>query len=75
MTVAQKVEMDAKLEASKDNAIDGDTYTVAKGDSLWKISVRAYADGYKWTEVAKANNISILNSDRIEVGMELKLPR
>ncbi len=60
----------AKSELPK---IEGDTYTVVKGDSLWNISLRAYADGYKWSEVAKANNLTHPNS--IEVGQVLKLPR
>ncbi len=55
------------------NSITGDSYTVAKGDNLWSISVRAYADGYKWVEVAKANNLS--NPNVINAGQVLKLPR
>lgn len=55
--------------------IDGDSYTVAKGDHLWSVAVRAYGDGYKWVEIAKANNISITKASYIEVGQVLKLPR
>lgn len=54
-------------------SITGDTYKVEKGDSLWKIAIRAYGDGYKWPEIAKVNNL--INPDYIEVGQELKLPR
>ena len=36
--------------------ITGDNYAVAKGDTLWNISVRAYGDGYQWVEIASANN-------------------
>ncbi|GAB4027335.1 MAG: hypothetical protein Fur0011_5110 [Candidatus Microgenomates bacterium] len=53
------------------NKIDGDSYTVAKGDHLWSIAVRAYGDGYKWVEIAKNNNIT--HPDYIEVGQILKL--
>lgn len=53
--------------------IEGDSYTVVKGDNLWSVSVRAYADGYKWVEVAKANNLK--NPGRIEAGQKLSLPR
>lgn len=53
--------------------IKGDTYVVAKGDTLWDISCRAYADCYKWVEIAKANNLT--NPGLIEVGQEFKLPR
>lgn len=54
-------------------AISENTYAVASGDHLWGISVRAYGDGYRWTEVAKANNIT--NPNRIDPGQVLTLPR
>ncbi len=55
------------------NKIEGDSYTVVRGDHLWSIAVRAYGDGYKWVEIAKANNIA--HSNYIEVGQVLKLNR
>lgn len=55
--------------------ISGASYTVVKGDSLWNIAVRAYQDGYKWPEIAKANAKTVANPNLIEVGMVLKLPR
>jgi nucleoid-associated protein YgaU len=80
ITTDQKVvipEVDAKTKTTKDtaatDAISGDSYKVKSGDSLWTISVRAYGDGYKWTDVAKANNIS--NPSLITPDQELKLPR
>lgn len=54
-------------------AITGSSYTVVKGDNLWKISVRAYQDGYKWVEVARANKLA--NPNIIHVGTVLNLPR
>jgi nucleoid-associated protein YgaU len=51
--------------------ISSDTYIVREGDHLWGIAVRAYSDGYKWVEIAKANNIT--NPDIIRPGMVLKL--
>jgi nucleoid-associated protein YgaU len=53
--------------------ITGSTYTVQKGDHLWGIAVRAYGDGFKWTEIAKLN--SITSPSVINVGTVLKLPR
>lgn len=61
------------LGATKQQKIEGDSYTVVKGDNLWEISARAYGDGYKWSEVASANNIARPNY--IEVGQVLTLPR
>jgi len=49
------------------------THTVVKGEHLWKIAQNYYNDGYKWTEIAKANNLT--NPDRIEAGQVLTLPQ
>lgn len=46
---------------------------VQKNDSLWKIAVRVYNDGYKWTEIAKENNIR--NPGLIYAGQKLKMPK
>ena len=53
--------------------ITGSSYTVVKGDYLWNIAVRAYGDGYKWTEIAKVNNLA--NPNLIFSGNVLRLPR
>ncbi len=55
------------------SVIMGDKYTVMKGDSLWKISVRAYGDGYRWKEIALANKLA--NPRRIHAGNILTIPR
>lgn len=47
-------------------------YTVKPGDSLWKIAVAEYGDGYKWVEIAHANATE--NPDLIETGQEIDLP-
>lgn len=47
-------------------------YTVASGDSLWKISIAQYQNGYKWTEIARVNNLK--NPNLIHVGQVLTLP-
>ena len=62
-----------KRVAEQPNSITGVTYTVEKGDYLWEIAVRAYGDGFKWVEIAKAN--SLANPDVIHSGNILKLPR
>ncbi len=60
-------------QAIQPNPITGTSYTVVKGDYLWSIAVRAYGDGYKWTEIAKANNLA--NPDLIFSGNVLIIPR
>lgn len=62
-----------EVVTTTDNAITTATYEVMKGDSLWTIAVRAYGDGYKWVDIAKANNISHPNV--IHSGNILALPR
>lgn len=55
------------------NSIKGTSYTVVYGDYLWDIALRAYGDGFKWVEIAKANNI--IDPNIIHPGNVLKLPR
>lgn len=55
------------------STISGDSYTVVHGDNLWNIAVRAYGDGFKWTEIAKANNLS--NPSIIHAGNHFVIPR
>lgn len=53
--------------------ITGVSYTVVPGDNLWDIAVRAYGDGFKWVEIAQANNLA--NPDLIHAGNVLTLSR
>lgn len=64
---------ETQVVAKTENKISGDSYTVVKGDSLWKIAVRTYGDGYKWVEIAKANKLG--NPNIIHAGNVLTLPR
>ncbi len=59
--------------SQKDKAISGNEYTVETGDDLWDIAVRAYGDGYKWVEIARANKL--INPNVIHPGNVLVLPR
>lgn len=47
-------------------------YTVSKGDFLWKIAVMQYGNGYKWVDIARANNLR--NPNVIHQGNVLILP-
>lgn len=71
--VVEQPKVEEKVVAKA--TIEGDSYTVAKGDSLWTVAVAAYGDGYKWTEIAAANEINMTNANYIEIGQVLKLPR
>lgn len=47
-------------------------YVVTEGDTLWSIAEKEYNDGFKWNEIAKANNIT--NATSLEKGMQLTIP-
>jgi putative chitinase len=47
-------------------------YTIAKGDTLWKIAEKFYGSGYNWVDLSRENKISQPN--QIEAGQELVIP-
>jgi nucleoid-associated protein YgaU len=53
--------------------ITGNSYTVVKGDNLWNVALRAYGDGFRWGDIAKANNLA--NPRLIFSGNVLTIPR
>ena len=55
-----------------DEPLDYLTYTVKKGDSLWKIAKECLGNGSKYTEIATLNNIK---GNFIYAGQILKLPQ
>ena len=79
--VGQKLKMpttESKITASivsTDNKIDQGEYKVVKNDSLWKIAVRAYGDGYKWTNIWQANRAKLNKPALLEIGMVLNIPK
>lgn len=50
------------------------TYTVASGDTLWKISQTIYGNGAKYTEIFEANKPMLKNPDKIYPGQVLRIP-
>lgn len=50
-------------------------YKVIAGDTLWKISVRTYSDGYQWTKIWEANRDTLPNPNLIEIDTVIRLPR
>lgn len=52
-------------------AITQEKYEVRRGDNLWDIAVRACGDGFKWTAIARVNNLT--NPDIIHAGNVFKI--
>jgi nucleoid-associated protein YgaU len=50
-------------------------YTVQSGDHLYKIAQKFLGDGNRYPELQKLNNDVLSGSDRLEVGMKLKVPK
>lgn len=53
------------------------SYTVERGDSLWRISEKPsiYSDPWEWPLIYHANEEQISNPDLIHVGWDLDIPR
>lgn len=51
------------------------TYTVQKGDSLWKIAKTQLGSGKLWKQLYEVNKATVKNPNRIYVGQELVMPQ
>ncbi len=75
MAPAQTTMADKSLNTAKPTtakASNRRTYTVVKGDSLWRIAEKMYGKGAEFKKIAQANNIA--NPDLIRPGQELVIP-
>ncbi len=48
-------------------------YTVKEGDTLYSIAEKYYQDGYKYSEIVKANNLT--DENNVTVGQVLDIPK
>jgi len=50
------------------------TYTIKRGDSLWKIAQEFYGDGNRWPEIFEANRDTIDDANLIFPGNQIRIP-
>jgi len=49
-------------------------YEVKKGDTLWKIAKEHYGDGSLYMDIFNANQDTLSDPDKIQVGQKLRIP-
>jgi nucleoid-associated protein YgaU len=54
--------------------MQGKSYVVRQGDSLWKIASEQLGNGARYAEIAKLNVDIVSDEDNIPAGLRLKLP-
>lgn len=69
---AQKTQIQQEQEMTTTIDTEG-KYTVKENDTLFLIAQKYYQDGYKYTEIAKLNNLTDVN--QIEIGQILNVPK
>ena len=62
------------VENKVDTTIIAGEYKVERNDSLWKIALRTYGDGYQWTKIWQENKSKLNSPDQLEIGMMLTIP-
>jgi len=70
--IETKTDTEVMVQAEQKMELGDKTYTVIKGDNLWKIAETVYGNGYKWVEIARVNNLT--NPNTIHTGNILILP-
>ena len=70
----REYESEMAKEAAAHAEAEETTYTVAAGDSLWKIADRFYGNGAEWGRIHEANKDKIPNANLIYPGQTIVIP-
>ena len=68
------VEVETPQAVTAVPAAGGDTYTMAAGDTLYRLAKRFYGDGKLWTKIHEANKDKVRDVYDIPVGTVLTIP-
>jgi nucleoid-associated protein YgaU len=75
-TALQKMDKSGPVKTDKSKPVKGVTeYTVQSGDYLYKIAQKQLGDGNRFPEITKLNSDVLSGSDRLQVGMKLRIPK
>ena len=65
---------DAGIAKTEDASAEFQTYTVQKGDTLWKIAHKFYGTGKEWRKIFQANQDIISDPNKVRAGSKLRIP-
>lgn len=75
-TVMDSKEIKVEITAAETKVQPESEYVVKSNDSLWKIAVNVYGDGYQWVKVYQSNKAKIgRNPNLLISGAKLSLPK
>lgn len=75
-TVMDGKEIKVEITAAETKVRPESEYVVKSNDSLWKIAVNIYGDGYQWVKIYQSNKAKIGRDPNILIsGTKLSLPR
>lgn len=67
-----EIDNEAAMTEEQSTQVVTSSYTVLEGETLWSIAEKTYKDGFKWTEIAKANKID--NPTMLMAGSKIIIP-
>lgn len=75
-TVMESKEIKVEITAAETKVQPESEYVVKSNDSLWKIAVNVYGDGYQWVKVYNENKTKIgRNPNLLISGTKISLPK